>query len=824
MSLKTGTRLGAYEILAPLGAGGMGEVYRARDHRLGRDVAVKVLPEAVAASAERLARLEREAKTVASLNHPNIVTLHSIEESDGVRFLTMELVEGESLDLLVARGGLPVPRLLELAIPIADALAAAHEKGIVHRDLKPANVMVSKDGRVKVLDFGLAKPAAAGEQDATADAATLTVKGFQSVEGHVMGTIPYMAPEQLRGEPLDARTDLFPLGVILYELTTGRRPFDGRTEADLASSILRDIPPPMAAERDDLPADLVRIVGRCLEKNPENRFQTAKDVRNELRLVEAAVASGGGALAYARPSTARLSTPGRRAPRWLAPALVIVAVAVAIGGYRVWESSRAGKPTPPESPASATAPAEYASVAVLPFVDLSPAKDQEYFADGISEELLNVLAQLKGVRVAARTSSFSFKGKEVQIPEVGRQLHVAHVLEGSVRKEGKRYRITAQLIQASDGFHVWSETFDLVIDDVFSVQDRIAQAVVKELRTALEGTKGAGAAAGLNPADVQAAASGRGTNPEAYRLYLQGRFFYDRFNEGDMAKAIDFFRRAVALDPENALAWAGLSRAHMAQASWGWATSADEGFARAREAAERSLKLEPDLAEGYVALGWVNLWHDWNWSLADSSYQRALALAPGNADVLHAVSGAFASLGRLDQAIDLDRRAAALDPLSVSALRNLGAHAYQAGRLAEADSALKKAMELGPENGFLPYGTGLVRIAQGRAAEARALFERVPVDYFRLHGLVLSRFLERDRAGSDAALRELIEKHRENALFQIAGAYAFRGETDRAFEWLEKAYARRDPGLAEVKIDPLFRSLRGDPRWGVFLKKMGFTG
>ncbi len=813
MSLNAGTRLGTYEILSSLGAGGMGEVYRARDTRLGRDVAVKVLPQAVAASAERLARFEREAKTVASLNHPNIITLHSIEEADGIRFLTMELVEGQSLDRILVPGGLPVPRLLELAIPIADALAAAHEKGIIHRDLKPANVMVTLEGRVKVLDFGLAKPAP--DQRPTAhDAVTATEEPPLSMEGQVMGTVPYMAPEQLRGEPVDGRTDLFSLGIMLYELTTGRRPFQGKSSPDLASSILRDTPVPMTSLRGDLPQDFVRIVECCLEKNPADRIQSAKEVRNELRLVLKPTSSDGGVAPATRdPSTARPAAKASRKARWLVPALVVLAAALGFGGYRAWNSARPSIAVP--------TPAEFATIAVLPFVDLSPGRDQEYFADGVSEELLNVLAQLSDVHVAARTSSFSFKGKGVQIPEVGRQLHVDHVLDGSVRKEGDRYRITAQLIKSSDGFHVWSETFDLRLDDVFSVQDRIAHAVVKELRVALHGAKGA--VAPLSDAELKAASLGRGTNAEAYRLYLQGRFYYDRFNDGDMAKAVEFFRQAVDLDPGNALAYAGLSRAYMAQSSWGWGSDGEAGFTRARMAAQRALRLEPNLPEGHVALGWVSLWHDWNWSVADSSYRRALRLAPGNADVVHAVAGALGSLGSLDEAIALDKRAAELDPLSVSAFRNWGSHAYQAGRLKEAEEALQKALELGPQNGFLPYGLGLVRVAQSRATEARALFEKVPVPYFRLQGLALAWHLEGGRDSSDAALKELVRNHTRDALFQIASTYAFRGETDRAFSWLERAYAGRDPGLAEVKVEPLLRSLHGDPRWAAFLMEMGFS-
>jgi serine/threonine protein kinase len=400
MPLTPGTRLGAFEIIASLGAGGMGEVYRARDTRLGREVAIKVLPEAVAAHADRLARFEREARTVAALNHPNVVTLFAIEEASGIRFLAMELVEGQTLDRVVTPGGLPLSRVLDLAVPMADALVAAHEKGVVHRDLKPGNVMVTREGRVKVLDFGLAK---LGTDDASLEATQAeTVAAPISAVGQVVGTVPYMAPEQLRGEAVDARTDLFALGIMLYELTTGRRPFGGATSAEVSSAILRDVPAPIDSVRADLPRDLGRIIGRCLEKDPERRFQTAKDVRNELDLVR------------------RASEPS------------------------AISSSRA-------SAVTAAAAQDVPSIAVLPFANRSRDQEDEYFAEGLADELLNVLAKIRGLRVAARTSSSQFKGASEDVGTIGRKLNVATLLEGSVRKAGDRVRISVQLVKDSDG-------------------------------------------------------------------------------------------------------------------------------------------------------------------------------------------------------------------------------------------------------------------------------------------------------------------------------------------------------------------------------------
>src|SRR5262245_1807853 len=370
MAFAPGTSLGPYEILAPLGAGGMGEVYRARDPRLGRAIAIKVLPAAVSGDAERLARFEREARSVAALNHPHIVTIHSIEEANGVHFLTMELIEGSTLDRIVPSGGVALDRALELAIALADALAAAHERGVIHRDLKPANVMVTDAGRLKVLDFGLAKLAVSGAPEHSIAGGVRTIDTPASSAGAVVGTIPYMAPEQVRGEAVDARADVFSFGILLYELLSGQRPFGGQSWADISSAILRDPPPPLPSVRAGLPRDLERIVMRCLEKDRERRFQTAKDVRNEPELVRSQAAGG----------------------------------------------TRASAPV--TSPATAVADV-MPSVAVLPFANRSASEEDEYFSDGLADELLNVLAKIRGLRVAARTSSATFKGKAVPMAEVG---------------------------------------------------------------------------------------------------------------------------------------------------------------------------------------------------------------------------------------------------------------------------------------------------------------------------------------------------------------------------------------------------------------------
>jgi serine/threonine protein kinase/tetratricopeptide (TPR) repeat protein len=770
MTLSTGTRLGTYEILAPLGAGGMGEVHRARDTRLGRDVALKVLPANVATDSGRLARFEREARTVAGLNHPNIVTLYSVEDEDGVRFLTMELVEGQSLDRQVTPGGLPLARVLDLAVPLADALAAAHERGVVHRDLKPANVMVTREGRVKVLDFGLAKTHAAEfHSDATQ---AETVAAPLSSEGQVMGTVPYMSPEQIRGETVDARTDLFALGIVLYELLTGRRPFGGATSADVSSAILRDVAAPVRSSRVDLPADIERIVSRCLEKDPERRFQTAKDVRNELELVRRSL----------DPSAAS-------APSGMRPA--------------------------------APAAQELPSIAVLPFASRSRDEEDEYFAEGLADELLSVLAKIRGLRVAARTSSAQFKGTTEDLAAIGRKLNVATLLEGSVRKSGNRVRISVQLVKVADGFHLWSETFDRTLEDIFAVQDDIAQSVVKELRSALLGEEPDSKASGEVKAEVAVAAIGRGTNAEAHRLFLQGRYFVNRLGEEDVARGIALLRQALAVEPTLALAWAWISWAETLSAITGH-TELASGIARAQEAVSRAMALEPDMAEGHLARGWIQMWYDFDWHGAEASFARARELAPGNADAMRA-AGLLALIQlRFDDALELCLAALEQDPLSISSY-TIVARAYIAlKRLSEAEVAFRKGLEISPTATSIQGLLALVLDEQGRYDEAIALALKEPAKWARLFALGIVQYHAGRPEESKQALDALTEFGATDSAYQIAVVHTVRGEVDAAFEWLERAYVQRDSGLAFMRVHRQLRPLANDPRWGPFLAKMGF--
>jgi TolB-like protein/class 3 adenylate cyclase len=462
------------------------------------------------------------------------------------------------------------------------------------------------------------------------------------------------------------------------------------------------------------------------------------------------------------------------------------------------------------------------SIAVLPFVNLGRDEENEYFADGLADELLNVLVKIRGLRVASRTSAFYFKGKDVDIPTIARKLNVATVLEGSVRRSGQRVRIAAQLIDAATDVHLFSEIYDRTLDDIFAVQSDIANAVVSELRGALLGEREVARTSSDVVAEVQAATRGRTHDGEAYRLYLQGRFYVFRITEADVARGVGFFRQALDRDPAFAIAWAGLSRAYHEQAGRGWQPVA-EGMEQARAAARRALELDPELPEGHIALGWVLADYDWDWARAKAELDRALELAPGDGDVQRASASLAMQLGRLDEAIGLARRAVVLDPLSKPAHVVLGDCCMRAGRLDDAVASLQVALDLAPNAGITHYILSCARLLQGRADDALHEAEREAIPYLRWLCIALAQHTRGDAAASDAALRRLIDEGGPAVAFQIAAAHAWRGEVDAAFGWLDRAYRERDPGLSESVAYPLQRALHDDPRWLALMRKMGFA-
>jgi len=784
-----------YRILRKLGGGGMGVVYEAEDLTLRRHVALKFLPDEPAQSPEALSRFQMEARSASALNHPHICTIYEFGQYGGRPFIAMEFLKGQALGDLIGGQPMEVDHVLDLGTQLADALAAAHGEGIIHRDIKPSNIFVVGGSQVKILDFGLAKkmpdwseiPAGAGQ-------ATRSLPEELTGAGLTLGTLTYMSPEQARGEDIDARSDLFSLGAVLYEMITGTKAFPGRNAGETLEAIFTRPPASIARLNPRAPEPLRRIIEKALEKDRTLRYQSAagmlEDLKSLLRGVRGTTSTVPAASAKRRPA---------RILAMVGVALVLLSLAAFLWLNRGKERGERGASAVPSSAAPV-------SVAVLPFADLSVNRDQEYFSDGLAEEILNDLARIPGMRVTARTSSFQFRGKSSDLRTIGQKLNVANVLEGSVRKDGQRLRIRVELINARDGFHIWSETYERQMDDIFAVQEDISQSVAGALRVALLG-------------GASSASSHQTKDPEAYNAYLQGRYFYGRRSKENLERAGGYYGTAIARDPGYAAAWAGLAEVHHRQADNGY-LPIEQGYQMARREVEQALALDSNLAFAHAEMGWIKRAHDWDWEGADASYQRALALDPGGRSSLVGAAVLAFTLGRLDEAIELDTRAVSIDPLSAPAYNNLGLHAHYAGRLEEATAALKKALELNPDFPVSRVLLGRVLLDQGQPQAALGEMERESDPVWRLYGLCLAYHALGRAAEADAAVAEFIKDYGETMAFQIAEVFAYRGESDRAFEWLERAFQLRDSGLADIKNDPLLKRLKGDRRYAALLKKL----
>ena len=737
-----GRTLSHYRILAELGKGGMGELYQAQDLELDRRVALKVLPKDVSSVPERLERFRREAKALAALSHPNIVTIFSVEEAEGVHFISMELVEGKTLSELIPPAGLELDNLLDIAIPMADALRAAHNRGIIHRDLKPTNVMIDDDFRVKILDFGLAK---LQPTDADLSASSLSTENLTQ-EGRLLGTLPYMSPEQIQGQSVDGRSDLFSLGIMLYEMATGQRPFKGEGPAQLLSSILRDSPSPVTVVKPTLSHDFERIIEGSLVKDPTLRTQTASVLLEQLKQLRGEAAAEG-----------RASGP---------------------------------------------------SIAVLPFADMSPEKDQDYFCEGIAEEIIIALAKVKGLHVASRTSAFQFKAA-VDSREIGRRLGVNTFLEGSVRKAGDRLRITTELINAADGYHLWSERFDRRLHDVFAIQDEIAQAVVDTLKIKLVG------------ADPEPVYRPRTPDFSAYNLNLKGRYFWSQRTEQGLFKAKDYFEQAIQKDPDYAPAYASLADTQCLLCSY-HLLSPEESIPDARRAASRSLELDETLAEAHEALAHVRILYEWNWVDAEREYRRALELNRSFATAHQRLALLLTVMGRLGEARAEIERAQELDPLSFIIQTDSALVWLIAGRNEEAISTCHAVLEMAPD-------FGIARFALGLALEQQGLYDAAVEEFRRAVELsgatsVMTGALGHalGRSGDGDGARETLRRLDKLSPTRYVSPYT------RALVWVglgkeNRALAELDRALEERSAWQIHLHLKADPRLAPLREKRAFT-
>ncbi len=827
-----GRRLGHYRILSRIGAGGMGEVYLAEDQKLGRKIALKLLPTEFATHPDRLHRFEREAKAASATDHPNIVTIHEIGESEGIHYIATEFVEGETLRARIKRGQVPVVEALDIVIQTANALAASHSVGIVHRDIKPENIMQRPDGFIKVLDFGLAG-VTQNSRLLPMDSQAPTVPA-ETAPGSILGTVAYMSPEQTRGEKADARSDLWSLGVVLYEMLVQRAPFRGASAPEVFVAILHHEPSPLSQLLTNPPPDLERMLAKLLVKDREQRYQSANDLLSDLKKLKRRLEyeaeslntdtprmfSGEGEkntgshllaetaiLPPARESQTNSAQPALPvAPRTLRSrfrklALVAIAatvfISLALGAY--WYS---------------ISPAAIDSIAVMPLTTRGVEPEFEYLTDGIIESLINNLSRLPRLKVTSRASVFHYKGKDADPVEVVQKFKVKALLVGQVIKRGTNLVINLELIDAHDNSRIWSKEYNSPLSGMLLLQNNISQEIFSNLRLRLTNEERA------------RVSSGNTKNSEAYEMYLQGNYHFNKLTLDGFNKSVEYFNQAIAKDENYALAYAALSISYYALGAN--ESSPLEMMPKAEEAAQKAIALDDNLAEGHVSLATVKYGYRWDWSAAESEFQRALKLKPNSSGALSGYGYLLEALGRVEEAIPLTKKALELDPLSLITNLNLSRAYYYARHYDQSLAALQKALELEPA--FFPTQLALAQVysQKGMYKEALAVIN----DARQLHKedpnfLATSAYVYATAGRKDEARTILnqLEKSpnqqqmsHEVSLF-IAAAYTALEQPDQAFAWLEKLYQAHSPWVLGVSTDSMFDRLRSDSRYKALLRR-----
>jgi len=800
-----GQTVSHYRIIEKLGGGGMGIVYKAEDLRLGRHVSLKFLPEQFSRDPQAIERFQREARAASSLNHPHICTIHDIDEYEGQNFIVMEYLEGQTLKHLILDRRIDLEHLPDFGYQIADALEAAHAKAIIHRDIKPANIFITQRSQVKLLDFGLAKllPERKGAKAAMRTSATFgltTQDAHLTSDGVALGTVAYMSPEQVRGEELDERTDLFSLGLVLYEMATGQRAFTGNTSGVIFSAILNLDPTPPERLNPAISVQLGQIINKALEKDRKLRYRTASDLRSDLQRLKRDTDSArslGGGFKSLQPQT--FNRHWRQFVLAAVAAVVLLLFALNVGNFR---NRLLGISTE----------THIQSIAVLPFTNVSNDPKTEYLSDGITESLINSLSQLPNLLVMSRNTVFRYKGQVADPQKLGRDLHVRAILTGRLIQAGDDLMISVNLEDVETSRQIWGEQYNRKLSNLVSLQQEIAADIYGRLRPKLEG-------------EEKRLLSKRPTEDvEAYQYYLQGLFYWNKWTQSDFKKAADYFTLAVQKDPRYALSYAGLADTYSLLGDAGYLPPS-EAWPKAKAAAMRALEIDETLAEAHTSLGLVKEHFDWDWTGAEHEFKRAIELNSNLATAHHWYGDFLANMGRSEEGLRETNRAQELDPLSLLINTSLGRQFYLAGQNEKAVEQLRKVLDIDPK--FAPARWMLEEVYAQMGKQKEAVAERAKA--LSLSGSPeLAASIDEDfkRFGYKGVLQSWLDglteisKHDYVSAFSIAEAYIRMGEKGKAFDWLEKAYDQHDSGLVSVAVEPVFDSARSEPRYRDILRRM----